>query len=110
MKKICLLICALLCIGVILCSCSESDISQKASEAISELEKSVTGNDDKTVPDNTRETIAYTEAPEETAFENMLETKWDDMVENGEIDDGDGNVGERENDDGDGIADNGAVD
>lgn len=122
MKRITALFCAAVCLCIILCSCSEFDntvnsAKNKASEAVSGMEKNAdrysTDNnglfDDNTEPTNApmTETEYYTEA-DETEDEGIMQNI-DEMIDNGEVEDGDGNVGDLENSDGDPYIDENAA-
>ena len=111
MKQFIALICAAMMICVMLCSCSgdtAEKTKEKASEAASDIKKdmenSVTENKEIIAQ---KETIAPTTSTDGDMMETIgdaVATEWNDMVENGEVNDGDGNVGDRENNDGDGNA------
>ena len=116
MKRILVLLCAVAILSMILCSCMSTTagkVKDAASEAVSDMKQSATAysGDNEGLFDDNRST----ELPTEKS--NMMETiadavatELDDMVENGEVEDGDGNVGERENKDGDGNVDANAAD
>lgn len=115
MKKIIVLLCAVLMLALSLCACmntsagrvDETDApttfvkpterSSKGSEALAE-----TKDTDREKPTNNDSEMMET-------IVDAVATEWDDMVEDGQIEDGDGNVGERENNDGDGNYDPDAV-
>ena len=108
MKRLTALLCAVLLIGVLCCSCNSETAdktAQKASEAVSDMKQNVK-NDRET--QNVPVTVVPTEAAETSdvieTLVDMAATEWNDMVENGEVEDGDGNVGDMENHDGDGNA------
>ena len=124
MKRFIVLAFAMLMISLSLCGCMDNTVDKvkdKASEALSDMNKDVAtehSNDNKGLLDDNRETTA-TDAPTMTESENettsstegdIIATEWDDMVEDGEVEDGDGNVGDRENDDNDANVDPDAVD
>ena len=109
MKRLIALMCAVLMMGVLFCSCNDNTagkVKDKASEAVQDIKEDMkkSPTENKRIVDNNG-TTAPTEAPDgdmmET-IEDVVATEWDDMVENGEVDDGDGNVGDAENNDGDG--------
>ena len=115
MKRLIVLLCAVLAVCLILCSCMQTSagkVSDKAKETVdSRQNATVRSGDDKGLFDDNRETTLPTE--KNSMMETVMDavaTEWDEMVENGEIDDGDGNVGDRENEDGDGNIDPDAVD
>ena len=68
------------------------------------------------MPDHTGESVTASEPIEDSTGGiveeggNMIATEWDSMVENGEVEDGDGNIGDRENSDGDKNTDENAGD
>lgn len=121
MKKLIVLLCAVLLISLSLCAC-EDDTAQKlkqdASEAMSDIKNSLStdySNDNQGLLDDNREAIQPTNPTEESTDgiytdEGNMGTEWDEMVENGEVNDGDGNIGEMENHDGDTNIDEDAVD
>lgn len=106
MKRIIILFCAVMLVGVMLCSCTgqtAEKVKDKASEAVADIKDDMKDN-----PTEKRETVAVNETTAPTEG-SMLETiadaamtEWDDMKENGKVNDGDGNVGELEKNDGDG--------
>lgn len=126
MKRFFCLVCALLLVSFSLCSCMDNTVNKvkdKASEAISDLKKDMEQNSTENdgllgAGSEVPETIVSTVLPSDSAEmnttaptdENMLETMWDEMVENGEVKDGDGNVGDLENYDDDANVDTDAVD
>lgn len=109
MKRFFALVCAVMMVAVVLCSCSgdtTGKVKEKASEAVSDIKKDMkdSATENKGIVDKNG-TVAPTVAPEGDVMETVedaVATEWDDMVENGEVNDGDGNVGEAENHDGDG--------
>lgn len=124
MKRITALICAALCICLVLCSCDEmgnavNSAKNKASEAVSDINKDINkySTDNSGLFDDNRETVMPTNAPAaETEYdteteetEGFIEENVEEMIDNGQVEDGDGNVGELENSDGDGNADYNAV-
>ena len=118
MKRLLALMCAVLIVGFSLCACSEDTVKsakQTASEAMSDIKKDLTQNTDNKdgMGKNDRATIAATEpvesAADDTDIGEMIETEWNDMVDDGEVNDGDGNVGDLENKDGDGNVDDAAA-
>ena len=108
MKRLFALLCAAMLVGVMLCSCTgtANKVKEKASEAVSDIKKdmkdSVTEN--KSMEDNNG-TVVPTNPTEGSMMETIVDavaTEWDNMKEDGKVNDGDGNVGDRENSDGDG--------
>lgn len=105
MKRFFALLCAAAMVGVMLCSCTgdtAGKTKEKASEAVQDIKKDMK---DSVTEIEKIETTVPTESPDDNMAETIMdavETEWDDMVENGEVDDGDGNVGDAENNDGDG--------
>ena len=108
MKRLFALLCAAMLVGVMLCSCTgtANKVKEKASEAVSDIKKdmkdSVTEN--KSMEDNNG-TVVPTDPTEGSMMETIVDavaTEWDNMKEDGKVNDGDGNVGDRENSDGDG--------
>lgn len=103
MKRLFALICAAVLLCVCLCSCMDNaadKVKDKASEAASDVKGIM---QDATERPQVIETASPTNNTMET-IADMIATEYDDMVENGEVDDGDGNVGDREDHDGDGNA------
>ena len=124
MKRITALLCAAVFMCLVLCSCDEmgnavNSAKNKASEAVSDINKDINkrSTDNNGLFDDNRETSAPTNAPvTETEFyteteetEGFIEENVEEMIENGEVEDGDGNVGDLENNDGDGNIDHNAV-
>ena len=114
MKRIIVLLCAAIILAVSLCSCMNTaarKVDDTPTEARSGMSQTENSRSDSGVLGDSRETVKPTEKNNmmETVMD-AAETRWDDMVEDGEIEDGDGNVGERENSDGDGNVDPDAVD
>ena len=112
MKRFLALIAVVTVICVCLSACAGEavdKVKQTASEAVSDMTKDATkySNDNQGLLDDNRETLKASEPTEDntdgvaTEDGNMMATEWDNMVENGEVEDGDGNIGERENADGD---------
>ena len=121
MKRLIVLLCAVLFISLSLCACGDDTAQkakEKASEVMSGIENSMStdySNDNQGLLDDNRETIEPTNPTEDNTDgiytdEGNMATEWDEMVENGEVDDGDGNIGKMENRDGDGNIDEDAVD
>ncbi|MBQ3266252.1 MAG: hypothetical protein IJH07_10805 [Ruminococcus sp.] len=114
MKRIMLLICAVIILGLSLCSCmntSAQNVDETAVETRMNSAQTERSRNDNGVLGDKRETVMPTEKNNmaETVMD-AVETRWDEMVQDGEIEDGDGNVGELENNDGDGNVDPDAVD
>ena len=116
MKRIIALFCAVLCMGMLLCSCAGLDntmntVKERASEALSGANNDPTrySGDNNGLFDDNRETMTptnptyaaeeYTEA--DYTEDNQIGEDLGEMIENGEVEDGDGNVGDLENRDGD---------
>lgn len=114
MKKFFVLLCAVLMLALSLCACMNTSAGRvdetqapttfvkptehsKGSEALAE-----TRYNDRVMPTDDDSEMMET-------IVDAVATEWDDMVEDGQIEDGDGNVGERENNDGDGNYDPDAV-
>ena len=106
MKRLIVLLCAALMLIASLTGCmteAGQNVKEAASEVASGVKKAATevGIDD-------HETRRLTEATQPTTGENvgeMIEDNVNSMLENGEVEDGDGNVGDLENNDGDGYVD-----
>ena len=124
MKRITALICVALCMCLVLCSCDEmgnavNSAKNKASEAVSDINKDINkySTDNNGLFDDNRETVTPTNAPAaETEYateaeetEGFIEENVEEMIDNGQVEDGDGNVGDLENSDGDGNVDYNAV-
>ena len=124
MKRIIALICAALCMCAALCSCdginnTVNSVKNKASEAVSGADnnKDRYSGDNKGLLDDNRETVAptnpaMTESELNTELdetEGVIEENIDEMIDNGEVEDGDGNVGDLENSDGDPYTDENAA-
>lgn len=108
MKHLIVLLCAALMVGVMLCSCTgaTNKVTEKASEAVSDIKKDMkdTATENKSMVDHNG-TVVPTDPTESSMMETIedaVATEWEDMKEDGKVNDGDGNVGERENNDGDG--------
>ena len=120
MKRFFALICVILIVSVSLCACAQDavdKVKQTASEAMSDMNGNTTeySNDNKGLLDDNRETVYSADPTVDNTDgiftdEGNMATEWDEMVEDGEVNDGDGNIGERENDDGDANIDENAVD
>ena len=111
MKRLLLLVCAVITVCLILCSCMSTTagkVKDSASEFINDITPQSTkySGDNQGLFDDNRPTELPTEKSNimET-IGDAIATEWDDMVDNGEVEDGDGNIGERENEDGDGNVD-----
>ena len=110
MKRLIALAFALLLVSLSLCSCMENTmnkVKETASEAMSDIRNSMDATEDRNaVADsdrNTTPTGGYAEDNTDGIFteEGNMATEFDDMVEDGKVEDGDGNVGDLENRDGD---------
>lgn len=107
MKRLFALLCAAVLLCVCLCSCMDNaanKVKDKASEAASDVKDLMQGATDQP---QVIETVSPTRAEDGDMMEtiaDMIASEYDDMVDNGEVDDGDGNVGEKEDHDGDGNA------
>ena len=102
MKRIILLLCAAVMLTAVLTACTGNAMTNtsRATEPMTE---------------KPRPTVSAKEAAEKptNAVEELMteiEENVDSMIENGEVEDGDGNVGIAENHDGDGNIDENAVD
>ena len=125
MKRIIALICAAVFIASIMCACDAMDgidaTKQKASEAVSDLTNDATkySGDNKGLFDDNKETSAPTptNSSDALAEENTAPSdggdsvgeNLDGMLENGQVEDGDGNIGGLENSDGDSNIDENAA-
>lgn len=112
MKRIIVLLCAAVLVAVSLCSCmntSAGRVEEKETQAVSGMKPTehsniaATENKQKVKPTEDDPSMMET-------IVDIVATEWDDMVEDGKIEDGDGNVGDRENSDGDVNFDPDAVD
>ncbi|HBE14667.1 MAG TPA: hypothetical protein DCY72_00245 [Ruminococcaceae bacterium] len=108
MKRLFALLCAAMMVGVMLCSCTgaANKVKEKASEAVSDIKKDMkdSATENKSMADNNG-TVVPTDPTEGSMMETIADavaTEWDNMKEDGKVEDGDGNVGDRENSDGDG--------
>lgn len=108
MKRLFALLCAAMLVGVMLCSCTgaANKVKEKASEAVSDIKKDMkdSATENKSMADNNG-TVVPTDPTEDSMMETIedaVATEWDNMKEDGKVEDGDGNVGDRENSDGDG--------
>lgn len=114
MKRIIALMCVAVLTAALLCGCMDSvnnmanDVRNKASEVADDMRTDPTrySNDNNGLLDDNRETYSPTEDYVDNTDGIMTEEgnfseEWNDMVEDGEVEDGDGNVGELENRDGD---------
>lgn len=119
MKRLFALLCAALILAFSLCACAGNaleSVKQTASEAMSDMKKDATdySNDNNGLLDDNRET-SYNADPTADNTDGIftddgnMETVWDDMVEDGKVEDGDGNVGDLENNDDDANVDVDAV-
>ena len=102
MKRIILLLCIAVMLAALLTACKGNAVSNPTQAAEPMTEKP-------------RPTVIATQAaekPTDAVEELMTEIKEnvDSMIDNGEVEDGDGNVGIAENHDGDGNIDENAVD
>lgn len=111
MKRITALVCVMMLSAVLLCGCTRdltNDARQMASEFMAggtEIGTEYSG-DNNGLFDDVRESEASTEAIEDntdgiSTTESNMEENWDEMVEDGQVEDGDGNIGDLENRDGD---------
>ena len=116
MKRILVLLCAAIAVSLLLCSCMSTTagkVEEKASEFINDLKPEATsysGDNQGLYDDNSPTQLPTEKSDMMETIADAVATEWDDMVENGEVEDGDGNVGERENEDGDGNYDPDAED
>ena len=108
MKHLIVLLCAALMVGVMLCSCTgaTNKVKEKASEAVSDIKKDMkdTATENKSMKHHNGTVVPTdpTEGSMMETIEDAVATEWEDMKEDGKVNDGDGNVGDRENNDGDG--------
>lgn len=108
MKHLFVLLCTALMVGVMLCSCTgtENKVKEKASEAVSDIKKDMkdSATENKSMFDNNGTVVPTvpTDGSMMETIEDAVATEWEDMKEDGKVEDGDGNVGDRENSDGDG--------
>lgn len=107
MKRLSALFCAVLVLSFSLCACTQ-DLVDDAKSKVSEISSDLTpdSTDTNGLTDNSRIDAAPTAPVEDTTDgiyteEGNMATEWQDMVENGEVEDGDGNIGDLENRDGD---------
>lgn len=112
MKRLFAMICAVLMLTAVLSGCmteTEKKVKDTASEAASGLKKAATemGIDDNETRRNTSTENEYTT---ESDMGEMIEDAVDSMIDNGEVEDGDGNIGDAENRDGDRNVDENAPD
>lgn len=110
MKRLIVLVFAVIMVSLVLCSCMENTanrVKETASEALSDIRNSLgatQGRDDLTDTDrDTDPTYGYAEDNTDGIYteEGNMDSEWDDMADDGRVEDGDGNVGELENRDGD---------
>ena len=125
MKKIIALVFAALMTAACLCACEGMEntmnkAKDKASEVVSDLNDDATkySGDNNGLFDDNRETITPTNASDNLAETETAADVTDDdtmgenigeMIENGEVEDGDGNVGSLENSDSDANTDENAA-
>lgn len=112
MRRLLGLICAALMLATVLSGCmteTEHKVKEVASEASSGLKKAATemGIDD---PGTRRITSTDGEDMTERDLGENIEDAVDSMIEDGQVEDGDGNVGDMENRDSDGNIDENAQD
>ena len=116
MKRIIVLLCAVLLLCLSLCSCmntSAGRVEEKATQAVSGMKPTEhTGDNDRGITTENKDKVKATEDKSNLmeTIGDIVATEWDDMVDDGKIEDGDGNVGDLENSDGDGNIDTDAVD
>lgn len=129
MKRITLLICAVSVVAILLCACSKmmdslngtdqrpTDAPTNSTDVTREYPSGYDGAFDENRAD-TRATDVTAPSEDDTDgiytedgnLTETIEERFDDMVEDGKVEDGDGNVGEAENHDGDMNIDYDAVD
>ena len=107
MKRLFALLCAAMMVGVMLCSCTGTNkMNEKASEAAADIKNDIKGNvtENKSIADKNGTVVPTdpTDGSMMETIEDAVATEWDNMKEDGKVEDGDGNVGDRENSDGDG--------
>lgn len=105
MKRILVFVCAALLLTLTLCGCvntSAGRVEEKATQSVSGMKPTENNEviaDKRTDTKPTDNTSSIIET-----IGDIVATEWDDMVQDGEVEDGDGNVGDLENHDGDGVA------
>ncbi|MBQ6412397.1 MAG: hypothetical protein IJI19_02815 [Ruminococcus sp.] len=114
MKKFFVLLCAVLMLALSLCACMNTsagrvDETQAPTTFVKPTERSKGSEALAETKNNDREAPTDDDSEMMETIVDAVATEWDDMVEDGQIEDGDGNVGERENNDGDGNYDPDAV-
>ena len=126
MKRIIALLCAVVLVAVSMCACSDmtsmmDKTKSGATEAAAATENAAAYQENKreTIA---RETMQPTDAApmteddtdgiftEDGDLEETIEDRAEDMIEDGKVEDGDGNVGDAENHDGDMNIDENAAD
>ena len=112
MKRIIVMLCAAVMIAVSLCSCvntSAGKVDEKATQAVSGVKPTERKNIAAT---DSKEKVKPTDGDSELmeTIVDAVATEWDEMVQDGEVEDGDGNVGDLENHDSDSNYDPDAVD
>ena len=105
MKRL-FVLCAAAVLMLSLCGCSQNlseEAKKLATEAASEMRRTATEfADNETNRTETRaETLMPTETDETFDESEATENNMEEMIENGRVEDGDGNVGDLENNDGD---------
>ncbi len=114
MKRIIALFCIAVMMSALLCGCSEmtndakkmaNDAKNMANDVVSGMKDNVGteySNDNQGLLDDVRATVSPTDTIEEsTDGISTTESNMDNMVDDGRVEDGDGNVGSLENHDGD---------
>ncbi|MBQ3284030.1 MAG: hypothetical protein IJH40_00135 [Ruminococcus sp.] len=96
MKRIFVFMCAALCLTMSLCGCMNTSAG-RVEEKPTENRSAVIDNNKKAKPTDSVTSMMETVG-------DIVATEWEDMVKDGEVEDGDGNVGDLENHDGDGNA------
>ena len=105
MKRLTALLMAAVLMAALLCGCmqeAKSDMKSAASEFVNSLQgNNATEVKDRDLPLPTESDAENMSPTEDDSVMDQIATEMQDMVENGEVSDGDGNVGELENGDGD---------
>ena len=108
MKRIIVLLCAAVLLALSLCACmntSAGRVDDKATEA-STLMTPTERDKTRDIADDKEHNVKPTEKGSDMmeTIADIVATEWDEMVDDGEVEDGDGKVGDLENHDGDGNA------
>lgn len=105
MKRLTALLLAAVLTAALLCGCmqeAKTDMKDAASEFVNGLQgNSATEARDRDLPLPTKSDAENMSPTEDDSMMDQIATEMQDMIEDGEVSDGDGNVGELENGDGD---------